>query len=265
MNRLLIAQVAHEINRAYCASLGDESQPIWDKAPDWQKESAMAGVDMHIANPDATPENSHESWLAQKLAEGWVYGEVKDAKKKVHPCCLPYADLAPEQKAKDYLFRAVVHALKDIEATSAAVKAAAVADREPVVAAAPAGQGFTPIVYVGKREPHIDGAYGTKIRWAAAGDTQLVPQAIAAQMLKHRDVYDLGEVAAGMVAPAVQPEKKNEDDDPIQIARESVSHMTKDALAVYAKTHFRIDLDTKQKVGDLRTHVTQLIDQYGLE
>ena len=69
---------------------------------------------MHLANPDATPEQSHESWLEQKIADGWVYGAVKDPDAKTHPCCVPYEELPVEQKAKDYLFRAVVHALKDI-------------------------------------------------------------------------------------------------------------------------------------------------------
>ena len=36
---------------------------------------------------------------------------VKDAERKEHPCCVPYDALPVEQKTKDYLFRAVVHAL----------------------------------------------------------------------------------------------------------------------------------------------------------
>lgn len=104
-----LARRAHEINRAYCAALGDHSQPEWEDAPDWQKDSARNGVRMHLANPSATPEDSHASWYAQKEAEGWKYGPVKDAEKKEHPCFVPYADLPESQKAKDYLFRAVVH------------------------------------------------------------------------------------------------------------------------------------------------------------
>lgn len=108
---LAIAQVAHEANRAYCAAIGDTSQVAWADAPDWQKESAVNGVKMHVANPAATPENSHESWLAEKVAAGWVYGPVKDAEKKTHPCCVPYAQLDAQQRAKDYIFRGVVHAM----------------------------------------------------------------------------------------------------------------------------------------------------------
>lgn len=106
-----IARVAHEINRAYCAALGDTSQPAWEDAPQWQKDSAINGVTFHVENPDADPAASHQSWLNQKIAEGWTYGPVKDADLKEHPCCVPYDDLPVEQKAKDFLFRATVHAL----------------------------------------------------------------------------------------------------------------------------------------------------------
>ena len=107
-----IARVAHEINRAYCAAIGDNSQPSWEDAPDWQKNSAVAGVEFHLANPSAWPDHSHQSWLAVKEAEGWTYGPVKDAVRKEHPCFVPYDALPVEQKAKDYLFRAVVHSLR---------------------------------------------------------------------------------------------------------------------------------------------------------
>ena len=42
-----IAKVAHEVNRAYCEALGDTSQLSWEDAPEWQKASARAGVDLH--------------------------------------------------------------------------------------------------------------------------------------------------------------------------------------------------------------------------
>lgn len=106
-----IAQVCHEVNRAYCQALGDDSQPAWDDAPDWQKNSALMGVGMHLANPDAGPQRSHESWMAQKAAEGWTWGPEKNPEKKEHPCMVPFHELPAAQKAKDYIFRGVVHAL----------------------------------------------------------------------------------------------------------------------------------------------------------
>lgn len=109
-----IARVAHEVNRAYCEAIGDNSQPVWESAPDWQKQSTVVGVYFHLTNPNATPEASHEIWLAQKEAEGWKYGPVKNPEAKEHPCFVPYAELPENQKAKDYLFRGVVHALRHL-------------------------------------------------------------------------------------------------------------------------------------------------------
>lgn len=112
MNLVDIAKVAHELNKAYCESLGDFSQPEWKDAPEWQKSSAVNGVAFHLENPDATPSASHESWLKQKTEEGWKYGPVKNPSIKEHPCFLPYEQLPAEQKAKDFIFRQTIHSLK---------------------------------------------------------------------------------------------------------------------------------------------------------
>jgi RyR domain len=106
-----IARVCHEVNAAYCAALGDPTQTLWEEAPQWQKDSAIAGVELHLANPNLGVDASHQAWLEHKRAEGWTYGPIKDPEKKEHPCYVPYADLPAEQKAKDFIFRGVVHAI----------------------------------------------------------------------------------------------------------------------------------------------------------
>lgn len=100
---LAVATVCHEANRTYCATLGDRSQPAWRDAPEWQKNSAVTGVLFHAHNPNAGPEASHKSWMAQKEKDGWVYG--------AHPCMVDFVHLPPEQQAKDFIFRAIVHAM----------------------------------------------------------------------------------------------------------------------------------------------------------
>jgi len=107
-----IAQVAHEANRAWCAANGDFSQPAWDDAPQWQRDSAVDGVRFHLENPDAGDSASHENWMRHKVADGWVYDDVKDPEAKTHPCMVPFDQLPREQQAKDALFRAIVHAIK---------------------------------------------------------------------------------------------------------------------------------------------------------
>jgi len=114
INREEIARVCHEVNRAYCQALGDMSQPSWEDAPQWQRVSAALGVDLHIENPDAGPQASHESWMRQKIQDGWVYGDVKNPDLKEHPCLVPFHELPKEQQAKDFIFRAVVHALSEL-------------------------------------------------------------------------------------------------------------------------------------------------------
>lgn len=120
MNAEQIARVAHEVNRAYCQALGDHNQPAWEDAPQWQRDSAVLGVQLHTENPDAGPQASHDSWMAQKAAEGWVWGQRKLPDLKVHPCMVPFDALPREQQAKDYIFRGVVHALAHAPATVAA-------------------------------------------------------------------------------------------------------------------------------------------------
>ena len=118
MTPIQMAQVAHEVNRAYCIAFNDHSQPPWAGAPQWQKDSALLGVKLHTENPNAGVEDSHNSWMAQKVTDGWKYGAHKDPENKLHPCIVPYDQLPIEQQAKDFLFRGVVHAL--IAAGSAA-------------------------------------------------------------------------------------------------------------------------------------------------
>lgn len=111
MSTTQIAQVCHEANRAYCFVTGDASQKSWEEAEQWQRDSAVKGVEFAIANPSAPPSAQHESWVAQKVADGWKYGPVKDPEKKEHPCIIPYDGLPEFQQRKDSLFRAVVAAL----------------------------------------------------------------------------------------------------------------------------------------------------------
>lgn len=106
-----VAMVAHEVNRAWCERLGDTSQPGWLDAPKWQRDSAINGVLFHVANPDAGDSASHDAWRAEKVAEGWIYGPVKDPDDKEHPCIVPFDQLPPDQQFKDRLFRTIVHAM----------------------------------------------------------------------------------------------------------------------------------------------------------
>lgn len=272
MERALIARVAHEINRAYCASIGDASQPEWESAPEWQRASALAGVDMHLANPEATPEQSHESWLAQKLEDGWKYGPVKDADKKEHPCCVPYAELPTEQKSKDYLFRAVVHALKGLPDTVQVQQPAPTRQLSAVRALRDAGADIVAITYRG-RKIYRD---RTSIRstWQP-GETKRVPTRDAEVLLRFIEFA----VAAPDDETEALPESNEDDDVATLVASQAqredavrqelegtlnlVETMDKDALEAYA-AKYEVCLDKRRAVAALRTEVANLIEQFGV-
>lgn len=105
-----VARIAHEVNRAWCEYTGDHSQPSWEDAPNWQKDSAILGVEFHRGNPRAGDSASHDEWMRHKLADGWKYGPVKDPETKEHPCLVPFDQLPADQQFKDRLFRTIVHA-----------------------------------------------------------------------------------------------------------------------------------------------------------
>jgi hypothetical protein len=86
-------------------------------APEWQRQSALNGVAFHLTalekGDEPAPSASHESWLAEKEADGWKYGPVKNPETKEHPCFVPYDQLPVEQRRKDYIFGAIVKACSD--------------------------------------------------------------------------------------------------------------------------------------------------------
>lgn len=101
-----IAKVAYEANAEYCRSIGDPVAP-WEVT----EESTTKGVFALISDPSLTPEQLHQSWMAQKIREGYRYGKVKDAEAKTHPNLVDYSALPEQQRVKDYLFQAIVRVL----------------------------------------------------------------------------------------------------------------------------------------------------------
>lgn len=118
---------------------------------------------------------------------------------------------------------------------------------------------MTPIKYIGHRATYRDGAFGTGIEFSQGG-TEMVPDDKARLMLRHPSVYVLGDGVATHDASSPV-----EDVDSLQDSRDAVMAMDKDALKNYAKTHYRINLDGRMSVGDMRTKVVGLIDQYGID
>lgn len=54
-----------------------------------------------------SPEELHGSWMQSYLTMGWVYGEVYDKEKRIHPDLVPYALLGQLERDKDAIFVAL--------------------------------------------------------------------------------------------------------------------------------------------------------------
>ncbi len=54
-----------------------------------------------------SPEELHGSWMQSYLTMGWVYGDVYDTEKKIHPDLVPYVDLGQLEQDKDGVFIAL--------------------------------------------------------------------------------------------------------------------------------------------------------------
>lgn len=54
-----------------------------------------------LALTEKIAENVHDVWAAGRIAEGWIYGNVKNPEKKETPLLVPYQDLSESEKAYD--------------------------------------------------------------------------------------------------------------------------------------------------------------------
>ncbi|MBR5858920.1 MAG: Ryanodine receptor Ryr [Clostridia bacterium] len=54
-----------------------------------------------LALTEKIAENVHENWAAQRMSEGWTYGEKRDDAKKQTPCLVPYSELTESEKEYD--------------------------------------------------------------------------------------------------------------------------------------------------------------------
>lgn len=110
MDEVQIARLCYEANRGLRQALGESDEGPWEAASETTRNSTIAGVRFALKNPGVTPEETHEAWLKDKQAQGFVYGPDKDLEKKTHPCFLPYGELPAAQRYKDYIFLALVRA-----------------------------------------------------------------------------------------------------------------------------------------------------------
>lgn len=235
MKSASIAAVVFQVNAAMLTAFG--KAPLGGKledAPEEYRIGLLAKVEEFKVDPDA----------ALPPPPGTDKQPVPDADMLVH-------------RVQAATFRALVDALKGL--ADEAMPAALV---QPMTVS-PTGQKFLPVKYIGKREVYRDGTYGSGVEFVR-GTTRMIAADIAALMLRHPDVYEPGEAGDTVPQAAAASKPPVDDEESVQQQHDAIAHMTKDALATYAKTHFRVDLDQKKRVGDLREEVARMIDQFGV-
>ena len=121
------------------------------------------------------------------------------------------------------------------------------------------------VKYIGHRTNFKENIYGTGIAFAPGQTVNIDDDQVANKMLKHADVYERGDVSEAENAVKLPKNKVTEDEDPDQTTRDAIANMTKGALVDYAKTHFSLDLDKKMPVDEMRTKVTGMFDQFGID
>lgn len=112
MNTIRIAELCHNVNRTYSASLGEDVPPEWHMLSSEARLDMIEGVKF-IFQTNKTPEQIHEYWMKQKIQNGWVYGEEKNEEKKTHNYLVPYSELSNAQKTKDNLFKTICSFFKN--------------------------------------------------------------------------------------------------------------------------------------------------------
>lgn len=107
----ILCKIVHEANRRLSAETGDLTEVSWEDAGHEHHVSTRSQVDAVLANPEMTPEASHDTWMENKIGRGWVYGSIEDIERKVHPLLVPFHNLPKHFQAKDTLFIGIVRCL----------------------------------------------------------------------------------------------------------------------------------------------------------
>lgn len=98
-------------NGARLAAIGAEAPIVpveWSEREESFKAQFLEVIKRQCGEQRSTsPEELHGSWMQAYLTMGWVYGNVYDREKRIHPDLVPYADLGQLERDKDSVFVAL--------------------------------------------------------------------------------------------------------------------------------------------------------------
>ena len=120
------------------------------------------------------------------------------------------------------------------------------------------------ITYIGSRPEHKDSMYGTNSIFKK-GETKLVPDDVAKKMLRHTDVYKLGEESKlSKLATAEAPVTDEYDFDKIMVEKDLVNVMNLNQLEAYAEAHYQLVYPPKTKASVIKSDIISKLDTLGL-
>jgi len=98
-------------NAARLAAIASEAPIIpveWKDREDSFKDQFLNVIERQCGeNRSVSSEELHGSWVQSYLIMGWIYGEVYNREKKIHPDLVPYSKLGQLERDKDAVFIAL--------------------------------------------------------------------------------------------------------------------------------------------------------------
>ncbi len=80
----------------------------WDEREQDFKDQFIKVIERQCGEQrSSSPEELHGSWMQSYFSMGWVYGEIYDREKRVHPDLVPYSQLGQLERDKDAVFVAL--------------------------------------------------------------------------------------------------------------------------------------------------------------
>jgi len=111
MDNLTERRAEFVYNGARLAAIASEAPIVpvqWSEREVAFKKQFLDVIERQCGEQRSTsPEELHGSWMQSYLTMGWVYGEVYDREKKVHPDLVPYKMLGQLERDKDAVFVAL--------------------------------------------------------------------------------------------------------------------------------------------------------------
>ena len=98
-------------NGARIAAIASQAPIVptwWAEREEPFKKQFLAVIERQCGEQRSqSPEELHGSWMQSYLTMGWVYGEIYDREKRIHPDLVPYNKLGQLERDKDAVFVAL--------------------------------------------------------------------------------------------------------------------------------------------------------------